>query len=185
MREWPWYGYVLLAVILFGFFYLVYYQPNSKKLEALREERISLEEEVRMLRVKEQQLNRIESELVSLNRVLKELEVIIPLQEEIYDILRKIQQLAFDSRINITKFTPEKDIDKEFYFEKPYAISVTGNYHNLAIFFDRLRRFSRLFYIEDFSIKNLRTQTETNTISADSTAKTLIFHEEASDQSDT
>jgi len=38
--------------------------------------------------------------------------------------------------------------------------------------------FSRLFNIEDFSIKALQRQTDTNTISASYTAKTYIFREE-------
>jgi Tfp pilus assembly protein PilO len=130
------------------------------------------------LRAKKAEMDQIEKEIEEMKVTLSQLETIIPLREEISDILRKIQQLAWDSRLNIEKFIPKADVDKEFYYEKPISIEITGNYHNLALFFDRLSNFSRLYNIEDFTIKSLRDQTDASTISAQSTATTYIFKEE-------
>jgi len=179
MKNWPWYGYVLLAVIIFAVFYLLYFKPKNNELNSIRSERIQVEDEVRQLRAKKKELDKIEAELKAMDATLKELEAIIPQRKEISTILRKIQQLANDSRLNIIKFTPKGEIDKEFYSEWPIPIEITGNYHNLAIFFDRLSHFSRLFNIENFSIKSLMNQTEALTISASFTAKTYIFREES------
>jgi len=178
MKNWPWYGPVFLIIIIFGLFFFLYYKPKSVELKNLKTERIKVEEEVKQLRVKKKELDTIEAELQDMNRTLKELEVIIPQKKEISDILRKIQQLAFDCLLNITRFAPKEEIIKEFYSESPIAIEITGNYHNLGIFFDRLSRFSRLFNIENFSIKALAKQSESSTISANWTAKTYLFHEE-------
>lgn len=178
MRDWPWYGHLLVAVLIFGLFYVAYYRPKSGDLEALRDQRIEVENQVRMLKQKKQQLDEIEAELKTMNATLKNLETIIPQQEEIDVILRRIQQMAFDSRINIIRFVPNPLIDQEFFSEKPITMQLSGNYHNLAIFFNRLGNFSRLFTIEDFAIDATRDQSETTTITADVTAKTYIFLEE-------
>lgn len=178
MKNWPWYGYLILAVIIFGLFYYIYFKPKNNDLRNLKAERIKVEDEVMQLRAKKKQLDKIEAELKNMNVTLKELETIIPQRKEISTILRKIQQLANDSHLNIIKFTPKGEIDKEFYSEWPIPIEITGSYHNLAIFFDRLSHFSRLFNIENFSIKSLMNQTEASTISASFTAKTYIFREE-------
>ena len=111
-----------------------------------------------------------------------ELEAIIPEEQEIDVILRRIQQLAFDSRIDIVRFTPKALIAQEFFSEKPISMELTGNYHNIAVFFSKLSNFSRLFTMEDFSIKALRDQTDSLTVRTNSTAKTYVFHEEASQQ---
>ncbi|MBN1223995.1 MAG: type 4a pilus biogenesis protein PilO [Candidatus Aminicenantes bacterium] len=177
MREWPWYSYVLIALIILGLFYFLHYKPKSEDLNTTREERIRTEAEIVKLRAQKEKMDKIEKEIESMKSTLSELETIIPQKEEISDILRKIQQLAWDSRLSIEKFIPKEDIDKEFYLEKPIAIDITGNYHNLAIFFDRLSNFSRLYNIEDFTIKALRDQSEASTISASSTAATYIFKE--------
>ena len=179
MRNWPWYGYFLLALIIFGLFYMFFYKPKNQELTNLRAERMKVEDEVVQLRIKKKQLDKIETEIQKMDALLKELEAIIPQKREISDILRRMQQLAYDSRLDITKFIPKGEIDKEFYSEWPITIEITGNYHNLAMFFDRLSRFSRIFNVESFSIKSLAQQTEATTLSATWTAKTYIFHEES------
>lgn len=177
MRNWPWYAHVFLAVIIFGLFFLIYFKPKNQELKNVRTDRIKVEEEVVHLQAKKKQLDQIEIELKNLDAVLKEIEVIIPKKKEISEILRKIQQLAYDSRLDIVRFIPRGEINKEFYSEWPISIEITGNYHNLAMFFDLLSNFSRLFNVENFKINTLRNQIEGSTISANWTAKTYIFLE--------
>jgi Tfp pilus assembly protein PilO len=110
---------------------------------------------------------------------LNKLETIIPQKEEISNILKQMQELAYDTRLNITKFIQNQEIVKEFYTEQPISVAITGDYHNLAIFFDRLNSFQRLFNIEEFSIKALQSQTDASTISAEWNVKTYIYREES------
>jgi Tfp pilus assembly protein PilO len=178
MKNWPWYGYLILAAAIFGLVFFFYFKPQGQELKTLRTDRQALEREVQELKLKEQELKKIEAELVAMSQELKRLEVIIPQKKEISEILRRIQQLAFDARLEILKFAPRGEIKKEFYAEWPIPIEVTGNYHNLATFFDRLSRFARIFNIEDFSIRSLTPQTDATTISSSFTAKTYYFLEE-------
>lgn len=177
MKDWPWYGYVVVALIIFGLFFVLYYRPKNAELKSIRADRIATEQEVAKLKLKKEELDQIEKEIESMNVQLRDLETIIPQKDEIDVILRRIQQLAYDSRINITKFIPKALIEKEFFSEKPISIDLTGNYHNLAIFFDRLSKFARLFNVENFNIKAVREQSDSVTISATTTAKTYIFRE--------
>jgi Tfp pilus assembly protein PilO len=185
MKDWPWYGHLLLIGIFAALLYFVWFKPKNDELVNLRDERAKVEGEVRNLKSKKKQLDRIEAEIAVLNETLKDLEAIIPKRREIWDILRNMQQLAINSRLQIDKFDPQGEIRKEFYFEWPIDLEITGDYHNLALFFDRLSHFSRLFNVEDFSIKALQRQTDTNTISASYTAKTYIFREETPDKAGT
>jgi type IV pilus assembly protein PilO len=178
MREWPWFAYVLVAVIILGLFYFMYYKPKNDELNNIMEERIKVEAEVAHLRQKKQELDQIQSELERMKITLSKLEAIMPQKEEISAILRQMQQLAYDTRLNIIKFMPKEEIAKDFYAEKPISVEITGTYHNLAIFFDRLSNFRRLFNIDDFTIKALREQTDASTISAEWTAKTYLFRQE-------
>jgi type IV pilus assembly protein PilO len=181
MKNWPWYGYVLLAVIICGLAFFLYFKPQNTELQRIRAERVKVEDEVRQLQEKKQQLDRIEAELASLNATLRELEKIIPLKKEIDVILRRVQQMAFDSRLDIIKVTPKGEINREFYSEWPWGFEIRGNYHNLASFFDRLSRFARLFIVENFGIKALQAQTDDLTVSATFTSTTFIFLEEGAE----
>jgi Tfp pilus assembly protein PilO len=178
MKNWPWYGSLILVVVIFGVAYFVYFGPQNVKLQALKAERIGVENEVRDLKQKKKQLDKIEAELEVMSSQLKGLESIIPQRKEQPDILRQIQQLAYDSRLEVTNFTQQKEVDMEFYAEWPINIQVTGTFHNLAAYFDKLSQFSRLFTIDKFSIKALSRQTDLETISANWTAMTYLFLEE-------
>ncbi len=178
MKNWPWYGYLIIALLIFTLVFFVYFKPKNEELKVLRAERIKVQQEVEELKRKKQELDQIEAELVTLNAQLKELETIIPLRKEVSDILRQIQQLAYDSRLEIIRFAPQGELNREFYNEWPIPIEITGNYHNLGLFFDRLSRFPRLFTVERFSIKALQRQTDISSIRANWTAKTYFFVEE-------
>ncbi len=179
MKDWPWQRYLILGLAFVIIFYLFFYKPKNAQLKSVRADRIKIEEEVGRLQAKKVALDKIEAEIIILTKTLKELEAVIPQKKETSDILSNLHQLATGSRINIEKFIPKGEIDKDYYYEWQLPIEITGNFHNLAIFFDRLSRFPRLFTVENFSIKSVSNQTEALTISAAFMAKTYIFREEA------
>ena len=177
MKNWPWYGYVLFAALIFTLAFFFYFKPRNIKLVALKTERVKVEQEVQNLKQKKRELDKIDADIVAMTAKLKTLEINIPQRKETADILRQIQTLAYDSRLDLLRFAPGTEINKEFYAEWPIPIQVSGNYHNLGLFFDRLSKFARVFTIENFTIKTLAPQTELNTVSANWTAKTYFFSE--------
>ena len=177
MKNWPWYGYLVLAVLIFALAFFFYFKPQNAKLNALTAERVKVEAEVQNLKQKKRELDKIEADIAAMTAKLKTLEVNIPQRKEIADILRQIQALAYDSRLDVLRFAPGKEISKEYYAEWPIPIQVSGNYHNLGMFFDKLSKFARVFTIENFSLKTLTRQTDLNTVSANWTAKTYFFAE--------
>lgn len=177
MKDWPWYGFAILGAFLFLVFYIGFMKPKGQELKNIRAEREKLEREVIDLKKKKRQMDLIEKQLKELNAELAELETIIPKRRELSEIVKRFQKLASDSRLNITSFNPQGEINREFFLEWPLPLEVVGNYHNLASFFDQLSRFSRLFNVTDFSIRSLRDQNEVSTVSASLTARTYIFIE--------
>jgi type IV pilus assembly protein PilO len=177
MKSQPWYVWALLGLFALVLVFLVYFKPKQAELKTLKAQSAQVESEVTNLKAKKRQLDKIEAELVELNKGLVELEAIIPQKKEIGEILRSVQQMASDARLNISRFAPTGEIAKDFYAEQPIPIEIIGSYHNLGAFFDRLLHFGRLFNIEDFSIKALPVQSEEGTVSALFTAKTYFFLE--------
>lgn len=179
MKNWPWYGYLVFAVFIFALAFMFYFKPQDAKLKALKADRVKVEQEVQNLKQKKRELDKIEADISAMTAKLKTLEVNIPQRKEIADILRQIQALAYDSRLDVLRFAPGQEVAKDFYAEWPIPIQVSGNYHNLGLFFDKLSKFARVFTIDNFSIKSLSRQTDLNTISANWTAKTYFFAEPA------
>ncbi len=178
MKNMPWYGSVIIVVVIFALAHFLYFSPQNTKLEALRADRVKVENEVKDLKQKKKELDKIEQELVVMTAELKGLESIIPQRKEQAEILRQIQQLAYDARLDVTNFTQQKEVSREFYAEWPIVVQVTGTFNNLGTYFDRLSQYARLFTIDKFSVKALNRQTDQSTISASWTAKTYLFLEE-------
>lgn len=174
MKNWPWYYFVLIVVLAFGFFYLLHYKPKSAELRDTRTAREQTEREVIQLRAKKKQMDKLQEELKTMDSTLEELELIIPLQKETSDILNRTQQLAYESNLDIKTYRPEGLVVREFYSDWPIEIEVHGQYHNLGRFFARLYNYARLFTIDDFAIRKLPQQTGEATISAKFTATTYI-----------
>jgi len=177
MKNWPWYGYLIFAALIFALAFMFYFKPQNAKLKVLTAERVKVEQEVQNLKQKKRELDKIEADIVAMTAKLKTLEVNIPQRKETADILRQIQALAYDSRLDVLRFAPGTEINKEFYAEWPIPIQVSGNYHSLGFFFDKLSKFARVFTIENFTVKALTRQTDLNTVSANWTAKTYFFSE--------
>ncbi|MCJ7681235.1 MAG: type 4a pilus biogenesis protein PilO [Candidatus Aminicenantes bacterium] len=174
MKNWPWYYFVLIVVLVIGFFYLLHYKPKSVELRDTRNAREQTEREVLQLRAKKKQMDKLQEELKTLDSTLIELEQIIPRQKDTSDILNRTQQLAYESNLDIKTYRPKGLVVREFYSDWPIEIEVQGQYHNLGHFFARLYNYARLFTIDDFIILRLQQQTTEATISAKFTATTYI-----------
>jgi type IV pilus assembly protein PilO len=175
MNERPWYQYLALALVVGVLAYMAYFKPKQSALGSVRNERVQVEDQVAKLQVKKRQIDKLQTELAELGRAIAEIEPLIPAKKEEGEILRNVQQLAFDTQLDVLRFSPDREIPKEYYNEKPIAVEVVGSFHNLGLFFDRMMHFPRIFNIDDFTIRALPSQTAETTISAVFTAKTYFF----------
>ena len=115
-------------------------------------------------------MRRLELELDKLLRIL-------PARRNTPELLRRIRQLTEQGNFDLLRFTPGNFIDRDFYSEWPIAIRLNGSYHNLALFFDRVGRFSRIINIENLKVAALPKSLKGHSISATFTAKTFIYRE--------
>jgi len=176
----PWYwgvliGAVLAAVILFAGFKL--------KIEKQQEEIVRQTEQIRVLDKKIQDGRAAERELPKFREAVRALEVeldkllrILPSKKNTPELLRRIRALVDQGDFGFRRFTPGRFVDRDFYSEWPIKINLTGDYHNLALFFDRIGRFSRIINIENLGVV-ARGETGSETIAADFVAKTFIYKE--------
>jgi type IV pilus assembly protein PilO len=90
-----------------------------------------------------------------------------------------VQQLAAESSLNVLRFKPEATKPQSFYAEWPISLDLDGSYHNLAYFFDRLSRLSRIVNVSNLKVTAKKDPSISSTISASCTATTFVFIEQA------
>ena len=78
---------------------------------------------------------------------LDSLRAVLPEEKDAADLLRRMQTVATQSNLTIKSFKPAPVVTKQLHAEWPIALELDGTYHNLAIFFDRVGKFTRIVNI--------------------------------------
>ena len=73
----------------------------------------------------------------------------LPEKEEIPTLLAGISQAGKDAGLEFLLFQPKPESPKDFYAEIPVDIQVSGTYHQVAVFFDKVSNLPRIVNIRD------------------------------------
>jgi type IV pilus assembly protein PilO len=177
----PWYfglatG-LAVGLVLFGVGYWRLVQPKSDEYDRLEGQLAELQTKIQEGRAARQELPKFREEVRQLELELDKLLRILPARRNTPDLMRRIRSLAEQGDFALKRFNPGTLTDKEFFSEWPISVNVEGGYHNLALFFDRISRFSRIINIEDLEITALPPAAGTHTIFSNFTAKTFVYKE--------
>jgi type IV pilus assembly protein PilO len=167
----------VLAVVIGGAFWYFYWDPATAERDEKSTKLESLNKEIRALEVTAQKLGEFQREVALLEKKLETLKSILPPAKETPDLMRKVQALAAQSNLTINNFTPGATVNKDFYQEWPITMGLAGNYHNLALFFDKVSRLPRLVNVSNIKINSMPNQTASQTIAVASTATTFVYIE--------
>ena len=179
----PWYGQFavifLVAGALFGFgFWYLHYDGTETTITRLDEEIEKLDMEIRKAEREEKRLQDIKAQLASSEAQLETLKQILPEEEQVEQILRDVQTNISNSRLRLNNFVPRGGVPpKDVYQERPVDITLTGSYHNLAIFMDQISNMKKIFTIDNLDLKPLSRQNGEFTLQAKFVATTYIYRD--------
>ena len=165
----------VIAALLCGGFYYFWY---ADALEQQRQKETRLAELQRQIKALEATANRLpefQREVQALEARLETLKRILPPEKEMPDLMRRIQYLAAQSSLQIHRFNPAAVVQKDFYQEVPVVLELSGTYHNMGAFLDRVSRMSRLVNMGNLQIKSLQAQTLSTTVTVGTTATTYVY----------
>jgi len=163
------------ALLVGGLFYYFYYADAVQEREDKTVRLEALQTEIRGLEVTANRLQEFQREVQLLEAKLETLKRILPPAKETPDLMRKVQALAAQSNLQIKVFTPMAVVSRDFYQEWPINVGVQGTYHNLALFFDRIGRLSRLVNVGELKIAAMSAQSVSGTITATCIATTFVY----------
>jgi len=106
---------------------------------------------------------------------LANLKAVLPEEKDAADLLRRMQVVAAQSNLEIKSFKPNPTVTKQLHAEWPIALELSGSYHNLAIFFDRIGKFTRIVNISSLDVKGKDRPEGNSTITATCVATTFVL----------
>jgi len=173
----PWYLAVVLgAVIAGGLIYAseaYWFKSIRNDITSRTAELESLKQKVREGKAAEARLPQFREEAERLETELQRLLRILPTAKQTDELIKKIKSLTERGNFRFVTFQPGQFAKKDFYTEWPIGVRLQGNYHELALFFDRMSRFSRIINVESMAIQ--ANEKGGYTINSNFTMKTFIY----------
>ncbi len=146
---------VILAgtvIVLSGLFVWFIYMPKTEEIEKTRQEIAGLEQKLAKAKITARRLPQFEAEWAETDTRFKEALKLLPNTKEIPTLLKTITQLGSDSQLDFRLFNPQRERVQDFYVEIPVSIEVRGNYHHVAVFFDKVGAMERIVNILNVSM---------------------------------
>jgi type IV pilus assembly protein PilO len=161
LQEKPWYVQLAVfggvALIVYGAFW--YFVTRSTRAET-REVEAKVENLLRTNAgavVASQRLNEFKANYERARADYEDLKLLLPEQRELTMVLQNVQDRA-RGRLTLTKFSPQEEVQQDFYTGKPVQVEVTGNYNSLGQFFAQMASYQRIVSITDFKVTKFKSK---------------------------
>lgn len=140
---------ILIPVIIF---YFAFYKPQNFTLNQLEGRKVALLAEIRKVEATVANIDKHRAEMDEAKLMFQKASSLLPQQQEIPALLTNISDLGSNSGLEILSFKPGGEAQKEFYAEIPISIDLSGPYHNLGVFLDRVSKMSRIVSVSSLGI---------------------------------
>jgi type IV pilus assembly protein PilO len=171
---------VAILGTLWGCFVWFLYMPQTEKITKLGGELDAAKTKLSRLKNVEKNLRAFKKKYKDTELKFKQALKLLPNKQEIPALLSSISNLGAQSGLEFLLFQPQKEVNRNFYAEIPLKIEVTGPYHNVATFFDKVSRLSRIVNIGSVKMtqaKAAKTKSDTVILKTACTATTYKFIE--------
>lgn len=177
----PWYFAVIVGVVISGLLIFAFenylFSDIQKDINRSTSELDALKKKVTEGKIAEGRLPQFREESERLQTELQRLLRILPTAKQTDELIKKIKSLTERGNFRLVTFQPQPFVKKDFYSEWPISVQLEASYHELALFFDRLSRFSRIINIDTLALTADTRPRSNYTISTTFVMKTFIYDE--------
>ena len=180
-----WYYQVLIVAVLcgglFAGFWYQFLAPIQTQIDSKNAKVGELQTVVAKSEAHQKELAKIKKDVLDLEAKLEMLKAVLPLEKETDQIFRSVQLQAGAAGLKVSRVTLKSTIDHDVYTEYPMDLDVTGTYHNVATFLDRIRQLPRIVNISGLKLQSRASEGEqafVSSVSAAYTATTFVYKDE-------
>ena len=145
--------YAVLYVLLIVLYVSVGYLPVNSHIGDLQRQQGELKTQLAQIESQVSQRDQAQQKLQALMEDLKLALRELPEDREIPGLLKSISSTGKKVGLEVRRFQPLPEKQREYVAEVPVALEVEGSYHEVAMFFDRLAKMNRIVYVEDIEMK--------------------------------
>jgi type IV pilus assembly protein PilO len=165
-----------IFLVIIGSFVYFSYLPKIKTQKILNNEIQDLQKKLTIARKNAKDLKKYQNKIKQAESKFKEVMLSLPEKEEIPSLISAISASGQESGLEFLLFQPKGESRREFYAEIPVSIQVTGNFHNIVLFFDKVARLSRIVNIQDINISEAKGNSKTSDSTKLNTSCTAVTY---------
>jgi len=148
---------ILLVILGYVYFFTAFmpffFQPRKAEIATLGAEYEKMSAELEKARQTVGNLARLEEEYKRLHDKWEAAQSLLPHEEEVATLLRKVTTAGNQAGVEFTLFQPETTVRKEFVTENPVKVIVEGQYHDVGIFLSKVANLDRILNVSGLQIK--------------------------------
>jgi len=172
------------VLLIFGLYWFLVYRDYSAKLDARQAVLTKKQQELNEQMVILADLPKFKKETADMKSKRQKALQQLPNEKDIDRLLEDISSLAIESGLEILLFKPEPEVKRNFYAEIPVELKLSGGYHDLALFYDKIANLPRIVNVSELLIEKPQEVDGRNILQASCTAKTYKFIEEKPGEQD-
>ncbi|MGH7468696.1 MAG: type 4a pilus biogenesis protein PilO [Longimicrobiales bacterium] len=135
-----------LPLLVAGAYFQFFHKKTAEEITTLNEryEELQTKNEVARTRSNPETIKSLQEKLVVYEQHMKRLEQLIPLREQVPELLYNVTERAQESGVDHALIKPEGEEPGEFYTQQTYTMQVIGSYHAIGRFFAQIGSLPRI-----------------------------------------
>ena len=182
LNKLPWYGQigVFVAIGIGGAaaFWNYYAKPANAEIETRRAVLNQVRGDINRGLMTARRLPEFRREVATLELQLDRLRAVLPEQQDVADLLNRVNSMATQSNLKVLGFIPQATTKKNLHTEWPIGLQLEGSYHDLGMFLERISKFPRIINVGNMRVKARENQSARATVTIDVTATTFVLAEQ-------
>ncbi|WP_391856560.1 type IV pilus inner membrane component PilO [Vibrio cidicii] len=152
---------LLLMMIIQGFGYWFYLQPEQEALQRAVEEEQNLKVALRIKANKAAALPQLQSQLDELSNRYEYLLQQLPAQKELATLLASVNELGLENDLTFTRIDWGEKLSKDFLYQLPLNIELTGDYNDIGQFSQAIAELPRIISFSDVTWQRVSLESST------------------------
>lgn len=161
-----WAGAILLVIVVVPMYFLSATYPftwasRTETITQLEARHNELSRDLEKARLLVRNLERVEQEYAILRDQWEVAQTLLPEQNEMPNLLRKVTAAGQQSGVEFQVFRPSTPLNQGFYTDNPIEVTISGGYHQTGIFLSRLANLNRIVNVSNLRMQGIEDQEET------------------------
>jgi type IV pilus assembly protein PilO len=161
-----WAGAILVVLVVVPVYFLTTtysftYAARTQTIKELDAHHQKLAQDLERARLLVRNLERVEQEYAILHDQWKVAQTLLPEENEMPALLRKVTAAGQQSGVEFELFRPQTPVNQGFYSDNPVEVRISGGFHQTGVFLSRLANLNRIVNVSKVKMQGIDNQDDT------------------------